>query len=56
MNRLDFEGRTAVVTGGAAGIGRRSPQRLALSGARVACGTSTRRRSRRPRRASGTAR
>ena len=36
MNRLDFEGRNAVVTGGAAGIGLAVAKRLALSGARVA--------------------
>ena len=36
MNRLDFEGRTAVVTGGAAGIGFAVAKRLASSGARVA--------------------
>jgi 3-oxoacyl-[acyl-carrier protein] reductase len=36
MNRLDFTGRTAVVTGGAAGIGFAIAQRLAASGARVA--------------------
>lgn len=36
MNRLDFEGRTAVVTGGAAGIGLAVAKRLAVSGARVA--------------------
>src|SRR5438477_8933875 len=35
MNRLDFEGRTAVVTGGAAGIGLAIAQRLMASGARV---------------------
>ena len=35
MNRLDMEGRTAVVTGGAAGIGFAIAQRLAASGARV---------------------
>jgi 3-oxoacyl-[acyl-carrier protein] reductase len=36
MNHLDFEGRCAVVTGGAAGIGLAVAQRLARSGARVA--------------------
>jgi 2-dehydro-3-deoxy-L-rhamnonate dehydrogenase (NAD+) len=36
MNRLDFEGRAAVVTGGAAGIGYAVAQRLIDSGARVA--------------------
>jgi 3-oxoacyl-[acyl-carrier protein] reductase len=36
MNRLDFQHRTAVVTGGAAGIGWAIAQRLAASGARVA--------------------
>jgi 3-oxoacyl-[acyl-carrier protein] reductase len=36
MNRLDFEKRTAIVTGGAAGIGLAVAQRLAQSGARVA--------------------
>jgi 2-dehydro-3-deoxy-L-rhamnonate dehydrogenase (NAD+) len=36
MNQLDFNGRTAVVTGGAAGIGYAIAQRLAASGARVA--------------------
>lgn len=36
MNRLDFDGRSAVVTGGAAGIGLAVAQRLAQSGARVA--------------------
>jgi len=35
MNRLDFAGRTAVVTGGAAGIGLAVAARLAASGARV---------------------
>jgi NAD(P)-dependent dehydrogenase (short-subunit alcohol dehydrogenase family) len=35
VNRLDMEGRTAVVTGGAAGIGFAIAQRLAASGARV---------------------
>jgi 3-oxoacyl-[acyl-carrier protein] reductase len=36
MNQLDFQGRTAVVTGGAAGIGLAVARRLAASGARVA--------------------
>ena len=36
MNRLDFENRTAVVTGGAAGIGLAIARRFAASGARVA--------------------
>ena len=36
MNRLDFEGRTAVVTGGMQGIGAAIVRRLESSGARVA--------------------
>lgn len=36
MNQLDFKGRTAAVTGGAAGIGLAVARRLAASGARVA--------------------
>jgi 2-dehydro-3-deoxy-L-rhamnonate dehydrogenase (NAD+) len=36
MNALDFRGRTAVVTGGASGIGFAVAQRLALGGATVA--------------------
>ena len=35
MNNLDLKGRTAVVTGGAAGIGLSIAQRLVASGARV---------------------
>src|ERR1700738_2010521 len=35
MNKLDMKGRTAVVTGGAAGIGFAIAQRLVESGARV---------------------
>jgi NAD(P)-dependent dehydrogenase (short-subunit alcohol dehydrogenase family) len=36
MNQLDFAGRTAVITGGAAGIGLAVARRLATSGAKVA--------------------
>ena len=35
MNRLDFDERTAVITGGAAGIGLAVAQRLVASGGRV---------------------
>jgi NAD(P)-dependent dehydrogenase (short-subunit alcohol dehydrogenase family) len=35
VNRLDLQGRNAIVTGGAAGIGYAIAQRLAASGARV---------------------
>ena len=35
MNQLDFHGRTAIVTGGAQGIGLAIAQRLLASGARV---------------------
>ncbi len=35
MNQLDFSGRTAVITGGAAGIGFAIAQRLIASGGRV---------------------
>jgi len=35
MNRLDFNGRTAVITGGAGGIGLAIAQRLIASGGRV---------------------
>jgi len=35
MNKLDFEGRTAVVTGGAQGIGYAVAERLVASGAQV---------------------
>ncbi len=36
MNQIDLAGRTAIVTGGATGIGLAVAQRLAASGARVA--------------------
>ncbi|HQR11650.1 MAG TPA: SDR family NAD(P)-dependent oxidoreductase [Casimicrobiaceae bacterium] len=36
MNQLDFKGRTAAITGGAAGIGFAVARRLVASGARVA--------------------
>jgi 2-dehydro-3-deoxy-L-rhamnonate dehydrogenase (NAD+) len=36
MNRIDFSGRTAVVTGGAQGIGKAVAERLNAGGARVA--------------------
>jgi 3-oxoacyl-[acyl-carrier protein] reductase len=36
MNRIDLDGRFAVVTGGAAGIGLATAQRMAQSGGRVA--------------------
>jgi len=36
VNTIDLEGQTAVVTGGASGIGRAVAQRLCQSGARVA--------------------
>ena len=36
MNKLDFAGRSAVVTGGAAGIGAAIVKRLEASGAKVA--------------------
>jgi 3-oxoacyl-[acyl-carrier protein] reductase len=35
MNRLDMQGRTAIVTGGASGIGLAIARRLAASGARL---------------------
>ena len=45
MNQLDFKDRTAVITGGAVGIGFAIAQRLARAVRRSACGIATRRRS-----------
>jgi len=42
MNQLDLRGRTAVVTGGASGIGYAVAQRLIASGARISIWDSTR--------------
>jgi len=36
VNRYDFEGRVALVTGGASGIGAAAVERLRAGGARVA--------------------
>ena len=36
MNKLDMQGRSAVVTGGASGIGEATIRRMAESGANVA--------------------
>lgn len=36
MNRIDLEGKTAVITGGCRGIGLATAQRMAASGARIA--------------------
>ena len=36
MNRIDLEGRVAIITGGARGIGRAIGERMSASGARVA--------------------
>ena len=44
MNKLDFAGRNAIVTGGAQGIGAAIVKRLQASGAKVTSGTSTARR------------
>ena len=52
MNDLDFRNRTAVITGGAAGIGLAVARRLAASGAAVALWDRDARRSRRRARSS----
>ena len=45
MNKIDLNGKNAIVTGGARGIGLAIAQRLLASGARAACGTAMPRRS-----------
>ena len=35
MNRIDLDGRSAIVSGGAQGIGRAIAERLLASGARI---------------------
>ena len=45
MNQIDLDGQTAVVTGGAQGIGFAIAKRLIASGAKVSLWDITRRRS-----------
>ena len=49
MNRIDLDGRNAVVTGGAQGIGRAIVERFLASGARVTIWDRDRAPPRRPR-------
>jgi NAD(P)-dependent dehydrogenase (short-subunit alcohol dehydrogenase family) len=49
MNRIDLQGRVAVVTGGAQGIGYAIAERMLGSGARSRCGIPTARSWPKPR-------
>jgi len=48
MNKIDLNGRCAVVTGGAQGFGRAIAERFAASGAKVAIWITTSRSRKRP--------